>query len=214
MAQAHLDWPIQSTWQYMKKLGKYCMVRLISTWPIAALIRMTFKAVGSNHDKMAAGMARGFAGPNFFDRIRHRPSASLTSVLARRLERFDTSTISERKKRGQLLFVTIGALNDELMPLGIHTRLPTHWVFAILVANRDELVQLLWDQGFDATTHSSLIPVGESDNDAFAFMKHVVFLPVDLPMPERELIRMGKLVAENAESYLELEKTTPKYVRV
>jgi dTDP-4-amino-4,6-dideoxygalactose transaminase len=208
MSQAHQFWPIQSRWQYLKKVLKYIGVKTISTWPIASLIRVVLRSCSLNHDRLAAGMARGFAGPNFFQRIRQRPCPSLTLVLAQRLERFDGRSILLRRKRGELLMETISELKFDLMPLGVHSLRPTHWVFAILVSNPQELLRTLWDQGFDATTHSSLVPIEKSGEATFEFMQHIVFLPVDLPMPDRELVRMGRLVSKNGHSCLDLESTS------
>ena len=206
MIKAHQDWPVQTKWQYLKKLARYIGVKAISSWAVAALIRLSFKTLGSTHDCLVAKMARGFAGPNFFQQIRRRPSAGLVAVLARRLKRFDTHLVLQRINRGELLMRTISDLNEQLLPLGILATRPTHWVFAVLVTNRNELVQALWDQGFDATTKSSLVRIENSDTGEADYMRHIVFLPIDLPMPERELVRMGRLVAQIGKSELASKK--------
>ncbi len=82
-------WPVQPNRTYWKRVVKYAIVKTISTWPVAALIRMGFRVAGSSHDSMAAGMAKGFAGEAFFEKIRQQPSRALLSVLARRIRRFD-----------------------------------------------------------------------------------------------------------------------------
>ena len=88
-----------------------------------------------------------------------------------------------------------------------------------------KLTEILWQHGFDATRQSSLqavqslgdeklplsevpthpVPSGkttqqnqtELPNIDF-ILSHLVFLPVDLPIPESEIVRMGELVARHA----------------
>ena len=79
-------------------------------------------------------------------------------------------------------------------------------VVAVMVQHPQSLVEQLWDLGFDATTHSSLAAVvnssdvvlenGEIDSLEYdlpatrQIMNHMVFLPVDWPIPDRELDRL------------------------
>lgn len=213
MVENHADWPIQSRFTYFTRVWKYGFVKTISTWPFAASIRFSFRAIGRNHDSMAAGMAKGFAGPDFLTRIRHRPSAALLSVLSRKIERFNPAVIQRRRARGEHLTRVISGVNGKIMPLGIQAVDSTHWVFGIMVENPQELTQQLWDLGFDATTYSSLKLVLTANEHASAsdssnasestkelpsaerILRQIVFLPTDFPMPDRELERLGKAVA-------------------
>ena len=69
-------------------------------------------------------------------------------------------------------------------------------MFAVAVSNPSELVEKLWRHGFDATNHSSLRVVGESDNELKSLLAQMVFLPIDTPMPESEIVRLGELVGQ------------------
>lgn len=210
MQENHASWPFQSRFSYPSRIFKYGIVKTISTWPIAALIRIGFRVRGRNHDSMAAGLAKGFAGPEFFKRIRHQPSDALLSMLSRQIKRFDPSKLAYRKSRGDDLTSTILSRNGDLLPIGSQSEISTHWVFAVPVANPGELTQHLWDLGFDATTHSSLKAVhsdevhGDSTQikyvrqglpNAEKILRHIVFLPIDFPMPKREIERLGDAVA-------------------
>ncbi|MDG1874605.1 MAG: aminotransferase class V-fold PLP-dependent enzyme [Mariniblastus sp.] len=210
MEKRHAQWPIRSTTIFLKRLVKYFFVKTISTWPFAAAIRLSFQIRGSNHDAMAAGMARGFSGPNFFQQIRHQPSVALQNLLATRLEQFNPGLIATRTDRGELLSRVISEDYSNVKQLGFSANRRSHWVFAVLVANPKELVQTLWNRGFDATTHCSLVPVGGDKASPFhkKIMRHIVFLPIDPPMPNRELVRMGKIVAQNAKG-VELQCPDP-----
>lgn len=202
----HALWRSQTNRAYLKRILKYTFVKLISTWPVAASIRLGFRAIGSNHDAMAAGMAKGFAGDDFFRRIRQQPSTALLSQLARRIHRFDPTRIENRKRRGQQLTQFISRGNKNLFPIGCQAIDPTHWVFAVMVEQPDRVVRELWNLGFDATSHSSLQPVIddplESDQvlpEARRILEHLVFLPLDLPMPVREIERLGTAVGAIAD---------------
>lgn len=199
MESNHKTWPVRSRIAYLKRVIKYLfVVKPITTWVPAAIVKWVCKSAGKNHDSLASGMARGFPGSDFFKRIRHRPSEALLAVLARRLSQFDPQYLQDRGKRGKLLIRAISESNQELLVLGIGSQLPTHWVFAVAANNPQELTQVLWQAGFDATTFSSLRPVDPDNENLNQLLSHIVFLPVDFPMPERELIRMGNLVAKTA----------------
>ncbi len=199
----HRQWPIQPKREYLKKILKYAFVKTISSWPIAAAMRLGFRAVGSDHDSMAAGMAKGFAGEAFFDRIRKQPSDALLSLLAQKIRRFDSNAIELRKSRGERLIRSISQANDKILPIGFQARCPTYWVFAVMVDQPKLLVNKLWSCGFDATTHSSLqLAIDNSESNtvelpgAKHILRHIVFLPLDLPMPKKEIERLGNVVGK------------------
>ena len=109
------------------------------------------------------------------------------------------------------------------MPLGCLAISPTHWVFAVLVENPNQLASKLWNNGFDATTHSSLRPVWHSHppkrskhihancetgfnasnsglswqtSNVESLCQHLVFLPIDLPHIKTGANPDGKIVAQ------------------
>lgn len=197
MENHHAKWPIRARSTYLKRVLKYLfMVKPISSWTPAYGVKTFFRLIGSNHDALAAGMARGFAKGDFFKKIRQQPSPALLTVMAKRLTQFDPSKITKRTRRGKLLSQTILHQNGDLTPLGMLGESPTHWVYAIVVENPTELVQRLWAAGFDATSHSSLVPVDPNNIALRKLVSHTVFLPIDPPMSRRELNRMGTLVGK------------------
>lgn len=195
--------PVQKNRVFLKRIFKYGAVKLISTWPCASLIRIGCRYFGSDHDRIAAGMAKGFAGRDFWKRIRQQPSAAMVHLLANRIRQFDGRKIEERKRRGDRLTRTIQRINPQIEPIGFDALTSTHWVYAILVHNPRLLAKQLWDHGFDATTRSSLALVqstrgSSSLPQAKQILDHLVFLPIDAPMPIREIERMGTIVARLA----------------
>ena len=221
MADRQNKWPPQARFQYAKRIIKYSFVKFISTRPVAGTIRRTCQFLPGQHDTFASGMAKSFSGVNFFKQIRHRPSDSLCSTLARRISNFQPESIDCRIRRGKLLAKTIKNGNPQIKILGDEIEYATYWIFGILVKNPGKLTKILWTHGFDATTQSSLrgIPFFPNDNPRLSndqtdvipiggkqeklpnidfMLSHLVFLPVDLPMPESEITRMGDLVTHYA----------------
>ncbi len=188
----HDNWPVQSRWSFGRRIGKYAMVKLLSTRLVCGTIYRILRMFGKNHDRVASSMARGFAGPHFFRRIRRRPSWPLLSLLHKKLASYDASTAERRSANGQRFAQAIGA--DQYV-LGAKMNRPTFWVLPMLVENPQELVQHLWDAGFDASTHCSLDAISGDDRWVASFiLKHIVFFPFHSGMPVEEIDRMANVV--------------------
>ncbi len=207
LKQTHAELPMQSRATFTRRLLKYSYVRFVSTRWIAGLIARTMRLWGSDHDQLATKMARGFPGPRFFDKIRHQPSAPLLRLLARKLRSFSEAYIRRRVRRGNLV---TDRLRSRVDVLGSEMLRPTYWVLPILVENRRNLVQQLWRQGFDATTSSSLQPVGQEGDENLPESGHgskgltncrfvldnLVFLPFDLSIPDPKVDVMVRTILQ------------------
>jgi dTDP-4-amino-4,6-dideoxygalactose transaminase len=204
MNQAHERWPVNSRWSFAKRTAKYAGVRLISTWLIAGIIARVARWFGTNHDLLATKMARGFPGPQFFEKIRQQPSTPLLRLLAKKLQTFSPAYIENRRRRG---IEATERLRASVDVLGSQMLFPTYWVFPILVENRDPLVEQLWRRGFDATTRSSLVPINRILDDSGSFidespetaaelpishflLRNLVFLPFDTSIPANQIQEM------------------------
>lgn len=194
------SYPAQSKSAYATRILKYALVRLISQPLVAGWVAKAFQITGKDHDQFAAGIARGFAGDQFFDRIRLRPSTPLTKVVKHRLNAYDYSMIEQRRMAGQFL---MRELNGVVPVLGSQMIDPTYWLFAILVEDPESLVHSLWRNGFDATNRTSLCRVGASQVSADdsstemvadRILRNMVLLPLYADMPRSELKRLASLV--------------------
>jgi dTDP-4-amino-4,6-dideoxygalactose transaminase len=204
--QVHEELPVQSRLGFARRLLKYSYVRMLSTRLVSELIVRGLRWCGSDHDQLATKMARGFPGPRFFQKIRHQPSSPLLQLLARKLECFSEGYIQRRVRRGNQV---ADRLRSRVDVLGSEMIRPTYWVLPILVENRRQLVEQLWRLGFDATTSSSLKPVGldlddvslESKKDKRLvncrfILDHLVFLPFDLSIPDPHVEVMVRTVLQ------------------
>jgi dTDP-4-amino-4,6-dideoxygalactose transaminase len=195
---AHQRWPQQTRRSYAARVLKYALVRTLSFRPITSLIALTMRAIGRDHDRLAVRLSRGFPGPDFFRRIRRRPSVALLRVMDRKFRRFQPETIVERTGRGTRI---AAALEPRIDVVGSKMQRPTFWVLPVLVEDPASLVRTLWRSGFDGTASSSLRPIPAADGQpdpqletTARLLKHIVYLPFDLNIPQRELDRLVAVV--------------------
>lgn len=209
-------WPGQSGISFAKRVLKYGLVRILSTRPVCGSIYRIMKWRGSNHDRLASNMARGFAGPGFFQKIRKGPAKPLLALLAHKLESWDESETENRRAHGQFLF---NALGNEFHVLGSGMIRQTWWVFPILVDQPELVVPKLWDAGFDATNCCSLHAIFQNDDStARKILRHIVFLPLHSDMPKSELSRMVRIIRHSGckspeFSCIRTEEPSPETVR-
>ncbi len=186
------QWKGQSSFKFAKRIAKYAFVKIISTRPLCGGFYQFMKLFGKNHDGVARSMARGFAGPDFFKKIRCQPAVPLLRLLRYKLENFDTAETTRRRELG-LRFQQL--MGDNVHVLGAAMTRQTWWVLPILVQDPEKLVPQLWDAGFDASNSCSLHSVVEdADSVAATILRHIVFLPLHAGMPVRELERMARCV--------------------
>ncbi len=201
MRRGHDQWRYQTRLTFGRRIMKYGFVKAISTGPVCGGIYRFLKLFGRNHDGVASSMARGFAGPRFFDKIRRQPSMPLLRLLHYKLGNFDSSSTDHRSELGQRFAESAG---EGVYVLGLEMQRQTFWVLAILVEEPRSLVRKLWDSGFDASNSCSLHAIFD-DEDAVAarILQHIVFLPLHSGMPESEVLRMAELV-RNASTQIPL----------
>ncbi len=194
MQHQHQQWGCQSSLKFAKRIAKYAFVKVISTRPLCGGFYRFMKLFGKNHDGVARSMARGFAGPGFFEKIRCQPSVPLLKLLRYKLEDFDPAETARRRELGQRFQQLVG---NDVYVLGAAMTRQTWWVLPILVQDPGTLVPQLWDAGFDASNSCSLHSVVEnSDSVAATILEHIVFLPLHARMPVRELERLAQCVLD------------------
>jgi dTDP-4-amino-4,6-dideoxygalactose transaminase len=194
MLRQHDQWKIQSRFTFARRIAKYAFVKTLSTRIVCGGIYRAMKLFGSNHDGVASTMARGFAGPGFFQKIRKQPSSPLFRLLNHKLSTYQASQVEMRREYGQ--FVD-NALGRDVFVLGASMNRQTWWVFPLLVEHPEALVQRLWDAGFDASNNCSLHAIFEGDDSvARTILRHIVFLPLHTDMPKSELSRMARVVRD------------------
>jgi dTDP-4-amino-4,6-dideoxygalactose transaminase len=183
--------PVQGRRNYFTRILKYSGLALLSKRPCYALFVRLCRALGKDHDLVIQGSVRGFAGGDFFAKIRHRPNAALLSLLARRLESGDSWRVDGRVARARRLAT---ALPEALAIPAADAPFHSFWVFTVLADDPDRVVAELRDSGFDATRAASLRCVPAPSNrpdaeprEAQRLLARTVYLPAYPEMPDRAI---------------------------
>lgn len=190
--------PVQPRGEYLQKCLKYGLVAAATTPLAFGLLVRILDAVGTGHDALLHRLTRGFAGREFFRRIRRRPCFPLIRMLERRLRQGD-APFRRRVGPGERLVAALGGLDLPTAGLRPHS----YWLIPVAVEDPDALVARLSENGFHGT-RGRAFSVVESDGvpgvvdlpGANRLVQNVVFLPFSPEMPEGALDRLAALVQE------------------
>ena len=205
MRAAQERYPEQDSSAYLKKLLQYMAMHCLSRPERFSLLTRSLTALGQDYDLVVRKLTRGFSGPGFWERIRHRMCTPHLAMLHHRLMTYDTSVLEQRGRAGRF-FASL--LEPHVMHFGWRCARHTHWLFPIAVANPDEVITALRARGFDATSGSSTLialetpeheqPPGFVPRASQQLMRHVVYLPISQHIPEHELVRAARALNDTA----------------
>ncbi len=194
-------YPIQSRAQYAQRILKYSGLKAISTPLLYRAFVGLCELAGKDHDRVIQGSVRGFAGGDFFTKIRRRPSGALCALVARRLAAQNGERVARRAELGRALVARLGPCVE--LPAGDATQ-HSYWVFTILADDPERLVADLRAAGFDATRAASLAVVPTPPDrpelearEAQKLLARIVYLPVYPELPARALEPMADVVRES-----------------
>ena len=198
MRATHATWPVQSRSGYARRILKYAGLKALSTRVLYEGFVAACAAFGSSPDKVIQGTVRGFKGGDSFQKIRHRPSAPLLEVMARRLRRGSERRVALRTARALRVIARAGGA---LEYPGSAAPFKSFWVFTVLSNRPQELVARLWARGFDATQAATLaaLPAPGSHphtepHQARAMLARLVYVPVYPEMPEPKHDELASIV--------------------
>ncbi|MEY2882165.1 MAG: hypothetical protein RLZZ15_4545 [Verrucomicrobiota bacterium] len=200
LSARHARWPAQTNGLYARRLLKFGAFTLVQApWSYGALFR-AIRLCGGNPDDVITALGRGFAGGDFFAKIRHRPSRALQAMLAWRLATYDAARVQARAATGEFVLARVPAVR----PLGACADRRTHWLFPLRVRNADALLPILWRAGFDATRASSSLHALPAAGDRAApqaarAMRDVLYVPVYAAMGEARLAQLAALLNLHAQ---------------
>lgn len=201
MRRRHDAWPAQGRLVYPRRAAKYALLKAMSSRPAFSAVVGGCRLLGRDYDRLVNGMVRGFAGADFFERIRRRPSAPLLALLARRLARFDAARLAVRARVARRV---MGGWEGTTLFPGSACEPHVHWLLPVLAERPDDLIAALAAHGFDATRGQSLTvvpaPADRPELDpatARAVMDRVVFLPCYAEMSRTAVARLAELLVEH-----------------
>jgi dTDP-4-amino-4,6-dideoxygalactose transaminase len=202
---------VQSRWGYAKRIAKYAELKAISQPLLYSLFVRACTWCGTTQDKLIQSTVRGFKGGDFFEKIRHRPSAPLLALMHRRLQRGSEKRVTERTARARRLIERAGTLME--IP-GANAAVNTFWVFTVLSNRPEDLVLRLRDRGFDATqtaTMSALpAPAARPElepREARAMLARMVYLPVYPELPPARVDEMAAIVQAHLRAAHDMEES-------
>jgi dTDP-4-amino-4,6-dideoxygalactose transaminase len=190
--------PVQPTREYLAKCIKYGLLAAATTPVAFGLLVRLLATVGPGHDVLLHRLTRGFAGPEFFRRIRRRPSTALLRVLERRLGQGD-APLRRRQEPAERLLAGLHGLD---LPAA-HVRPHAHWLVPVAVGDAPAMAARLEKEGYNGTLGRAFSVVesdpgaGGSDTPgARRFSEALVFLPFAPEMPGPVLDRLAKVVRD------------------
>ncbi len=210
MRAAQAKYPVQDRTKYFTRILKYSSLVALTKRPCYAAFVRWCRARGKDHDQVIQGSVRGFAGGDFFEKIRHRPSAPLLRLLARRLESRGRSRVGGRVEgrvaRAQRLLRGLSGVQGRVVVPGADLAFHSHWVFTLLVDDPERVVLELREAGFDATRAATLrsvpVPAGRPDlepREAQRILARTLYVPCYPEMPERAVDRMADAIVRAVE---------------
>lgn len=218
MRASGASWPMQSRGGFAQRIVKYGLLKSITQPLLYSGFVRACTAFGTTHDAVIQKTVRGFAGGEFFQKIRHRPSPPLLTLMARRLAQGSARRVNGRTACARRLIETAGAGVE--IP-GAAAPLHTFWVFTVLSNRPDELVLDLRAHGFDATrvaTMSALpAPADRPElepRESRALLARLVYLPVYPELRRGRIEEMATIVRRHSSAARPVEETEPSRARI
>jgi perosamine synthetase len=188
-------WPVQGRRAYAAVVLKFFAFS-VATRPLPyGSLALSQRMAGRDFDALVNSSVRAFRSGWLLPQLEVRPSAPLLATLAYRLCTFDTKRLRRRTASGAWLAANLPA---GMRLAGDAMEAQTHWLFPVLAAQPDELIQVCRRAGFDAARGASSVcavpaPANrpEADPDhARRMMSSLVFLPVYPELPTGSLDRL------------------------
>lgn len=194
MRRIAAGYPVQSSSAYLRRVLKFGLLKCTTTWAGYAAIVALLRAVGGDHDRLAARLVRGFPSDRLFEQLRQRPCAALSAAISRRLARFDADRLRRRGERGRIL---AARLADRFLVPGHAAAEHSHWIFPVLASDPQRLIERLGREGYHATQGRSMCAIPApadrpnlEPRKAQQLLREGVFLPVYPELPAAELERL------------------------
>ena len=201
----HESYPCQSNWSFLTRVLKYCFLKALSIRIAVATIFFATRWLKLDFDQIISRLAKGFAGEDFFQKIRRQPSSSLLMLLSRRLQNSSSvrKVIKRRKENAKRLYEQINAAPSVTRTSRLEqSESHSHWVTFVETNSPKLLVAHLASRGFDATNTSSMVSLKHTIDsekslpNASRFLTDVVFLPASEHLPVSEIDRMANAILE------------------
>ena len=195
-----VGYPAQGRWQFFKRAVKYAVLKAVTLpLPYGILVRLC-NLTGNSHDEWLIAAVRNFKGGDLPARIRQQPALPQLALLRRRLGQVRNGYLDARIAAGDFVSTR---LREVLEIPGAGNASNTYWLFPVCSAEKDKIVTVLRERGFDATCSSTQLRAIRSEQEiagppsqCMACIDSTVYLPVYGQMPQRELERLVAALKE------------------
>lgn len=198
------DYPVQSTSKQVRRIFQFAGLKLLTSPLVFGLVQHAFALSGRDYEDAVADRVRNVAVLKKAKNLRIRPSAALTALLCRRLERFDMVLLGERTAKGRRLSELLG---DSVVLPGLGNAHYDYWVFPAVVEAPRDFIARLRRSGFDAANlpRSQAVAAPEDRPQleariAAEMLSHLVILPCYPGLPDTELQRLAATVREASQA--------------
>jgi dTDP-4-amino-4,6-dideoxygalactose transaminase len=190
------NWPLQPRLAYARRLAKYLLLMPFGRRSVFGALAWLCRCMGTTHERLVSGAARGFSGGDFSRLIRQRPSLPLLRLMQLR--------IAQGVQRGVVLRAQNSIRLQGLLGDGCVGRAAPahgHWLCPITHVDADGLVNRLLARGIDATRHASSLGVIAPPRgalpaaEASRAFEQLVYLPAHEGMSATDVERMAAAVA-------------------
>ena len=198
---------------YLRRVVKYSAMKLLSTRLLFAAVLRLWQKLGGDPDQLVNGSVRGFAGPDFFRRIRAQPSAPLLALIQRQIVHFQRQRLVERTGKGERL---LEQLKSVVVCPGSDSDERSYWVFPVMVDDAERLIAALREAGFDGSSaHSMCIVPPPADRPSLraataeSILPRIVYLPCYRGIPDSQIDRLAAVVRSIEESHDPIAEPAP-----
>lgn len=193
-------YPLQPTKRQAKRLVHFAGLRLLTIPVVFGLVQRFFALTGRDYEDAVADSVRNVAVLKKTKNLRYRCATALVALLCRRLARFDPTSLKRRTEKGRRLKEL---LHGSLVLPGEANTHHDYWVFPAVVEEPLGFVANLRHAGFDAAILPRSQAVAAPDDRpqlepkaAAELMSKLVILPCYEGLPDREMLRLAKLVRD------------------
>lgn len=188
-------WPLQPRWNYALRLAKYALFAPFGHRRVYGALALLCRCLGTTHEALVSGAARGFTGGEFFSLIRQRPASPLLRLLRARIAQGVPASVMLRIRNSRQLQALLGNLC-----VGEAAAEHGHWIFPITHSDPQGLIRRLTARGFDATRQASTLGViaaprgAKPAAEAEQVFAQLVYLPAHEGMRAADIERMAAAV--------------------
>lgn len=194
MAALQATYPPQQRRQFFLRALKAMLLKLLTAPRVQDCLALLNRILPLQQEARLLQAAQGFAGRSpLLQRIRQKPCASLLAFMEWRFRHLDHSTLHGRQRNARRLAQQLG-----LEP-GPDTN--SHWLFPLLIHDRNTFRHDLRQHGFDTADNHNLkvVPMAPngcagSNECARQLVEQLTFVPIYADIPPSEIDRLASLI--------------------